>query len=207
MSPKQRRITGLVGLFLIFAVTHVYVGVSYAEPGPPNKTVSVAAPAAPAPPAILNICHNKRVTVNGASVASGATVLTTSTIETGDRVTAKVTFGPLGILEIAPNTKERLDFDQNGVKVTLIDGCVILKTKKNWSGEVITEQTPPARSDTSKGTLNAKVAAGVLATGAAAACAVGCGTAAVALIPAATAAGAAAAAVIPHGTNPSPSAP
>jgi hypothetical protein len=94
---------------------------------------------------------NRPISVNGASAAGGATLLTGATIETPDQVGATVNLGSLGELLIAPNTLLTLEFDQNGVKVTLKRGCTILKTKKNYEGSIETDQGTAAKNDKKSG--------------------------------------------------------
>jgi hypothetical protein len=63
-----------------------------------------------------------------------------------------INLGSFGILELAPNTQLRLDYDQNGnTKVTLIRGCVILRTRKESEGEIVTEQGTAAKNDKERG--------------------------------------------------------
>jgi hypothetical protein len=87
---------------------------------------------------VLTTTNNRPITVNGASATSGATIPTGAIIETPSGVGATIRLGRLGSLCIAPNTKLSLEFDQPGnlVKVTAIEGCVILHTKKNVSGVI-----------------------------------------------------------------------
>ena len=79
------------------------------------------------------------ITVNGSGVANGATITTASTIETGPDTVATVNLGSLGTLDVAPNTRLELTYDDQGnVKVKLVRGCAILRTKKG-NGEMTTE--------------------------------------------------------------------
>jgi hypothetical protein len=95
--------------------------------------------------------NNQPISVNGNNAATGASIVTGATIETGNDQAATVNLGPLGTLDIAPNTRLVLTFDENGnVKVTVIRGCAILKTKKNTTGEVATEQGTAAKTDSKK---------------------------------------------------------
>jgi len=95
--------------------------------------------------------NNQPISVNGNNAATGASIVTGATIETGNDQAATVNLGPLGTLDIAPNTKLVLTFDENGnVKVTVLRGCAILKTKKNTTGEVATEQGTAAKTDSKK---------------------------------------------------------
>jgi hypothetical protein len=83
---------------------------------------------------------NQPITVNGASAASGANLLTGATIETPAGVGATINLGSLGELDIAPNTELTIEFDHNGnvVKVNLKRGCAILRTKNKVNGQIDT---------------------------------------------------------------------
>lgn len=75
--------------------------------------------------------------INGARVISGATVLSGASIESPSYVGGKLELGLLGALDIAPNTILTPEFNQNGsVKVVLTQGCVILRARKDITGEI-----------------------------------------------------------------------
>jgi len=165
-------------LFLIFSVAQVYVQVSFARP----NSKSVPAARSEEFGAILTTRGNQPITINGVTVISGATVLDDATIETPDQVGATINLGSLGVLDIAPKTKLTLRFDYNGsVKVTLIQGCAILRARKNTTGEVDTPlgyagATDPATggvlnicfpAGTTSPTVNAGAVAGAGASGSA----------------------------------------
>jgi hypothetical protein len=95
----------------------------------------------------LTTTGNRPITVNGASAASGATLLTGVTIETPAAVGATVDLGPLGELDIAPNTELTLEYSDGVIKVKLRRGCAIVKTKKNVIGTIDTPQGPAATTD------------------------------------------------------------
>lgn len=95
---------------------------------------------------------NQPILVNGLSAAPGASIVTGAIIETTADQTAEINLGSFGTLELAPNTQLRLDYDQDGnTKVTLIRGCIILRSKKKAEGEVLTEQGTVAKNDKEKG--------------------------------------------------------
>ncbi|HEX8096551.1 MAG TPA: hypothetical protein VF507_00885 [Pyrinomonadaceae bacterium] len=94
---------------------------------------------------------NQPITVNGASAATGTTLLTGSTIETPDSVGATIDLGPLGTLDLAPNTAVKVDYSGGKVRVTLIRGCLILRGKKNADASVETAQGTAGRNEKSKG--------------------------------------------------------
>jgi hypothetical protein len=205
MTLRQRQAFKAVALFLAFAVVQVSVQITLAGP-------SLATTSAMLRPQTVTakLTSSNPVLVNGNSVSTGATILTGATIETGDQTGATIDLGPLGSLDLPPNARVVLEYDDNGnVKVKVLQGCAILKTKKGTHGEIDTEQGKAAESDkNSDSVLNIcfpPVAAPVAPTAGAAG--EGLGTAAwVAII----AGGAAAAIGIPlalRGDNPSPSNP
>src|ERR1700730_15868213 len=146
MSLRQRKAFKAIAVFLAFSFAQVYVQTSFAEPG-------ANAPSVPVPQqfvARLTTRGNQPITVNGAAASGGATILTGATIETPDQVGATIDLGALGTLDIAPNTKLMIEFDQNGAKVKLISGCVILRTRKSHDGEIDTDQGVAAKNDKKK---------------------------------------------------------
>ncbi len=139
MTLKQRKALKAVALILAFAVAQVGVGAIFAAPN--AGTRGAAMPAPQAITARLTTRGNQPVLVNGNNVSSGATILTGSTIETGDQVGATINLGPLGSLDLAPNTRVQLSYDEQGnVKVTLLQGCAILHSTKKSNGTVETSQ-------------------------------------------------------------------
>src|SRR5258708_25795630 len=135
MNFKYQKITAATALILALAVGQLYSGTTFAEVSS-NAIVPEAAPAAIM--GVLTTSNNKPITVNGANATSGATIPSGVTIETPSGVGATIRLGRLGSICIAPNTKLSLEFDQQGnlVKVTVNEGCVILRTTKNVSGVV-----------------------------------------------------------------------
>ena len=91
--------------------------------------------------AVLKVSGNQAISVNGARAIDGATILSGATLVTPDQVGARVGLGLLATLDLAPNTTVQPEFDQNGnVKVTLGQGCVILRAAKGVMGEVVTSR-------------------------------------------------------------------
>src|SRR6185369_12269472 len=83
----------------------------------------------------LTTRNNQPITVNGNAAGTGATILTGATIETPDQVGATLDLGDAGIVELEPNSKIQLDFDENGnVRVKVIRGCAATKKKANVLG-------------------------------------------------------------------------
>jgi hypothetical protein len=213
MTLRQQKRIKVLAALLAFSCAQVYVQIGFAEPG--------ASPPVPVPQQFvgrLNTRGNQPITVNGAGAASGATILTGVTIETPDQVGATINLGSLGTLDIAPNTRLSLEFDENGnVKVKLISGCVILKTKKGTDGEVEVPTGSAGKTDKKRaGILDVcfpfGAAAPTVGVGAAAAAGAGAGAAAAALVAPALVAIIGGAAVVTttlvvvgsRGSNPSP---
>jgi len=125
MRFKQKKGIKAVAAFLMFAVAQISVQIGFAEP---NATTA----AVPAPQqfiARLRTRGNNPITVNSNSASTGASIVTGATIETGNDQSATIDIGDF-TLDIAPNTKLRLDFDDQGrVKVFLISGCAVARSK------------------------------------------------------------------------------
>ena len=225
MNSRYQKLGTVTALLVTLAVGQLYIGVTFAEPT--NGLADFeAVPAALM--GILSTPNNKPITVNGASAVSGATIPSGAAIETPNGVGATIRLGPLGSVCIAPNTKLNLEFDQQGklVKVTLIEGCVILRTAKNVSGVINSTQGALGQiAAATGGSIDVclrpgaapSINQGAAVDAGAGASAVDCGAAGAAAIPptgippAVTAAfiggGAAGLYFLFRGSNPSPSAP
>jgi hypothetical protein len=139
MTLKQLTASRTIAILLMFAVAQVSLQIVLAQ-GPQFIA------------RLTSTRGNQPILVNGLSAAPGASIVTGATIETSSDQTAEINLGTFGILELAPNTQLRLDYDQNGnTKVTLIRGCVILRTKKDSEGEIVTEQGTAAKNDKERG--------------------------------------------------------
>jgi hypothetical protein len=142
MNLKRRKGYKVIAALLLFAMVQIVVQIAFAAP---TTTTPNAAPVPQQFIARLTTRNNQPILVNGNSATTGASIITGATIETGADQSATVNLGPLGTLDIAPNTKLVLTYDENGnVKATIIFGCVILVAKKKATGEVGTEQTGTA---------------------------------------------------------------
>ena len=128
-----------IALLLAFAVSQISLQISLAQ-GPQFIA------------RLSSTRGNQPILVNGLSAAPGASIVTGAIIETTADQTAEINLGSFGTLELGPNTQLRLDYDQNGnTKVTLIRGCVILRSKKKAEGEILTEQGTAAKNDKERG--------------------------------------------------------
>jgi hypothetical protein len=94
--------------------------------------------------------NDQPILVNGASANSADTILTGSSIETPDKVGATVNLGSLGVVELAPNTTARLDYGSEKIAVTLVRGCLILRTRRKTTGSVNTSAGSIGSTDPSK---------------------------------------------------------
>lgn len=126
MDTRRKKALKALAVFLAFSFAQIYVQAGLPNPGP------VPAPPQRAITARLATKNNQPITVNGASAGTGATILTGATIETPDQVGATLDLGDAGVIELQPNTKVQLDFDENGnVRVKVIRGCAVTKKKTN----------------------------------------------------------------------------
>lgn len=210
MKSGYERITTVTAFFLIFAITHVYFEVSFA------KSTAKTEPLTPEPPpitAILTTRGNRPITVNGGNAISGATILTGSIIETPDQVGGVINLGSLSNLEIEPNSKVKLEFDENGnLKVTVMRGCATARTKKNVIAQIDTSLGVAGKTDPkSRGFLGVCFPPGATAptvsTAPAGAAAARAGLGALALIFLLGGGSVAGILLTFRGTNPSPSSP
>ncbi len=137
MNLKRRRGFRAIAALILFSIVQIGLQVSFAEPNSPTTAMPVPQQFI----ARLTTRNNQPITVNGLGANTGASILTGATIETGADQSATVNLGSLGTLDIAPNTKLILTYDEQGnVKATVIFGCAILTAKKKTNGEVATEQ-------------------------------------------------------------------
>lgn len=127
MTTHRRTSSSAIAVLLAIALVQVFIQFGPVTP----------ASAAPVPQqfiARLTTTGNQPITVNNASAASGASLLTGATIETPAAVSATIDLGALGTVELQPNSAIQLDFDDSGnVRVKVLRGCVVIK--KNGPGE------------------------------------------------------------------------
>jgi hypothetical protein len=144
MNLKRRNGPRAIAALLLFSIAQIGLQVGFAEPN--NTTTAGAVPQQVI--ARLTTRNNLPITVNGLSANTGATILTGATIETGADTSATVNLGPLGTLDIDPNTKLVLTYDDDGnVKALIIFGCAVLTAKEKTKGEVATEQGKSEKND------------------------------------------------------------
>jgi hypothetical protein len=123
---RQRKALRAAAIFLAFCFAQVYVNGAL-----PNSSAGAPAPQRQIT-ARLTTKNNQPITVNGNPVGTGATLLTGTTVETPDQVSATIDLGDAGVVELQPNSQIKLDFDENGnVRVKVIRGCAVTRKKTN----------------------------------------------------------------------------
>ena len=123
---RQRKALKAAATFLAFCFAQIYVHGAL-----PDSPTSAAVPQRQIT-ARLTTRNNQPITVNGNPVGTGATLLTGATVETPDQVSATIDLGDAGVVELQPNSKIQLDFDENGnVRVKVIRGCAVTRKKTN----------------------------------------------------------------------------
>jgi hypothetical protein len=148
MSNRPRKALKAVAVFLAFAIVQISVQIGFAEPA--GSPVPAAIPQALL--GRLVTTNNQPILVNGASASTGANIVTGVTITTPDAVGATINLGALGEVDLAPNTTIELQFDeQTGtIKVKLLRGCAIVRSRKGTQGEITTEQGSAGTTDKKK---------------------------------------------------------
>lgn len=209
MTTQRRTISRAIAVFLAIALVQVFVQLSFAAPASPSAPALVPQQFI----ARLTTTGNQPITVNNASAASGASLLTGATIETPDAVSATIDLGALGTVELQPNSSIQLDFDDNGnVRVKLLRGCVLMKKSGNGVGEIYTAEGASEKTNSNRKGMSFCFAGGGLSplsqTAAVAGGTAGGGIATEALIAILAGGGAVVAGLIwafHNGGNPSPS--
>jgi len=145
MTSRHKKALTALTAFLAFSFTQVYVQAGLPAPAPggaPQRAIT----------AKLATKNNAPITVNGNSAGTGATILTGATIETPDLIGATIDLGAAGVVELQPNSKIQLDFDENGnVRVKVLRGCVVAKRKANVLPDATSEiYTDSASEKTNK---------------------------------------------------------
>jgi hypothetical protein len=138
MTLRNRKAVKAIALLLVFSIAQIYVQANFAVTSLARK--ASVFPTTQASTARITTRGNQPILVNGNNVSSGGTLLTGATIETPDAVGATIDLGPLGTIDLAPNTKIELQFEDGKIRVKIIQGCVIVKPKKGTAATVDTDQ-------------------------------------------------------------------
>jgi hypothetical protein len=119
----------------MFSIAQVYVGASFAGSDPrPGARGAVNQDLT----GTLITSGKQAVLVNGVNAVTDATILSGASIESPQGVTATVSLGKLGRLDIAQATSLKLEFIAARIRVTLFKGCIILRTTEGTIGSIET---------------------------------------------------------------------
>lgn len=148
MNFRYRKIAKPVALLVTLAVGQLYIAAGFADS---NRSTRVSESRPAEASGILSTTNSKAITVNGASAITGASIPSGATIETPAGVGATIKIAGMGTICIAPNSKVIVEFDQGNIKVTVVEGCGILKTLKNTGGVVTSAQGNLGQIDAATG--------------------------------------------------------
>lgn len=148
MNLKRRNGSRAIAALLIFFIAQIGLQVGLAEP----TVTTTATPILPQTVGRLTTSNNQPIQVNGNSAATGASIVSGATLETGANQSATVNLGALGSVEISPNTRVVLTFDDQGnVKAVVAFGCVKVIANTNATGEVATDQGSAGKTNPATG--------------------------------------------------------
>jgi hypothetical protein len=137
MISKRRKLDKALALFLALSTFHLYVQVS-AVAAPPQITGK------------LSTTNNRSILVDKNEAKTGATILDGMTLETSDCVGATVRFGALNEVDLGINTVAIINYSAGHLKVTLRQGCAIIRVGPDMEGTIETpdgNRTPATQPD------------------------------------------------------------
>jgi hypothetical protein len=148
MNLKRRNGPRAIAALVLFSIVQVGLQVGLAEPTVTTTAIPISAQVV----GRLTTSNNSPIQVNGLSASTGASILSGATLETGADQTATVNLGPLGTVDIAPNTKLVLTFgDQGDFKALVTTGCVKVTARTNAIGEIATDQGSQGKTNPATG--------------------------------------------------------
>jgi hypothetical protein len=148
MNLKRRNGPRAIAALLIFLIATVGLQVGLA--GPTDATTTTPIP--PQAAGRLTTSNNQPIQVNGLSASTGASILSGATLETGADQSATVNLGALGAVEMGPNTKLVLTFDeQSNFKALVLFGCAKVSARSNATGEIATDQGSAGKTNPASG--------------------------------------------------------
>lgn len=148
MTTTRSKVKATIVVLLVYSILQISVQLAFAQPTPAITKAVIPLQIV----GRLTTKDNKPITVNGLSASTGAAIASGATIETKADESATIQLGPLGRLEIAPNTKVVLTFDDTGaVKALVMNGCVTLVGNRGTKGEVATESATVGTTDPATG--------------------------------------------------------
>lgn len=136
MTHSNRKATAAVALLLVFSVLQISLQVSLAGTNARSLDAATAPTQTGDLTGTLSVRGKQPISVNGNSATTGTTIFSGASLETPVGVSAIVNLGALGSLELKTGTIAKLDFSAGSIKVMLIKGCIVLRTKKNTTGTV-----------------------------------------------------------------------
>jgi len=141
-------ISAIILLLFVFLIIQLQTGV-FSAGGEVSNSLAIRQQSIMA---VLKVSGNQSISVNSTKAIDGATILSGAAIVTTNQVGALVGIGSLATLDIATNTTVKPEFDQNSnVRVTLTQGCVILRAGKGTAGEVVTSKGIAGKTQSSEG--------------------------------------------------------
>src|ERR1044071_9239422 len=147
MNSRRRKVFTTLAALLLFSVSQIGLQIGLAEPHSTKTAPSI-------PQQIVGRLvtrNNAPINVNGQSASTGASLVSGAVVETAADQSATVNIGPLGSVDVAPNTKVTLTFETGSLKAAVTYGCVILRAKKGTTGEIETDKGSNGKTDPAKG--------------------------------------------------------
>ena len=139
MTSRYQRSFKSLAMLVVLAIMNVYVATAWAAPGVPSMQAVGK----------ITTSGNQPVTVNGNSVGSGGSIQTGATIETPDGVGATINLGPLGSIDLPPNSSVTIEFTGDSIKVTVHRGCAVVRNKQGTTATVTSDDGQNDSSDNS----------------------------------------------------------
>lgn len=147
MNSSRRKASTAIAALLLFSISQVGLQIGFAEPH--SATTAFVIPQQVI--ARLATRNNQPINVNGQNASTGASIVSGATIETAADQSATVNVGPLGSVDISPNTKVVLTFAVGTLRADVVYGCVILRARKDTTGEITTEKGSIGKTDPASG--------------------------------------------------------
>lgn len=139
MNSQVKRILKAVSFVLTFSLVQVYVQADLL-PSSGKAPLTAVGQGGGDVTGRLTTRGNNPVTVNGNSARSGETILSGAQIQTPPGVGATVQLGPLGRVDVAPETVLNIAYTADGITVNVTSGCLILTSGQGKTGTVTTSQ-------------------------------------------------------------------
>jgi hypothetical protein len=129
MKSSHRTASKIVALLIVFALFDLSLPASFASSNAALPSVQLVGK--------LSTQGNRSILVNGNNTDAGATILDGAVIVTPDGTGATIDLGPLGEIELDPNTEAVINFSDGMIKVTLRRGCARVKRREDAEGSII----------------------------------------------------------------------